>query len=856
MKLRITLFAIFFTSILNAQVDSTSTDSISFNPEDFVTLSGGQLEDDSDGQGLSGLLYSGNDVFTSKATFQFRAARYNIRGLNNDHFTVMLNGVTMNDPELGFAIWANWGGLNDITRRPETRAGITSNDFSFSGVAGYSNIDLRASTKRKGLRYSQSLTNRSYRNRSMLTYNTGLMDNDVAISASVSGRWSEEGYVEGTSYKALSYFLSIEKKIDDKRSIGIVGLGTPSVTGRSGIVTQEAYDLKDDNYYNPYWGLQDGEKRNSRLRKTHKPIVMAWFDYKVNDKTKLTTNVFLQTGKYSQTRLNWYEGADPRGEYYRNLPSADFDPQNPDDAQALADFNISTSNWLNVEETGQVNWDYFYFGNGKNLDTIEDADGVAGNDVQGNRSISIVEENHSDPTYAGLNMNIGHEHSDVFSLDFGLNVSKYKSENYQTVNDLLGGEFWVNTNHFAARDFGIDSPQAQFDIETQNRIVGVDERYGYDYNIHITKSELFNKVEYKGDKIDLYGNAQVGSTTFWRDGQVKNGLYINDSKGESEKSSFIYGGLRGGAVYKISGRQFIEANGNYSSRAPRVRNSFISPRTRNQLADNLVNEKILAYDLSYVIRHPKMKARLSWFNVAVMDQSKVINVFIEGNVTGFGTLRQEGVDFLNSGLELGLERKLTQTITASAAFSKAQFVYNSRPEITFIVDTEGEPIFEDLTIYFENYKQGRMPQTVANLGLEYESPKFWRVGVDYNHFSDVWLDANPLRRTAEAVREANLNDLTPDLDNKLATLVDQIQLENKGTLNFNAGKSWKFDDKLLLLVLNANNVLNMQDFATGFEQIRFDFDRFASDSDNPEKFPARLGFMYGTTYFLMLRLDF
>jgi len=155
MKLTSTVLFTFFVFFLQAQVDSTATDSLILNPEDFITLSGGQLQDDSDGQGISGLLYSGNDIFTQKATFQFRAARYNIRGLSNDHFTVTLNGVPMNDPEIGFAIWANWGGLNDITRRPETKTGIAANDFSFGGLAGYSNIDMKASTKRKGLRYSQ-----------------------------------------------------------------------------------------------------------------------------------------------------------------------------------------------------------------------------------------------------------------------------------------------------------------------------------------------------------------------------------------------------------------------------------------------------------------------------------------------------------------------------------------------------------------------------------------------------------------------------------------------------------------------------------------------------------------------------
>lgn len=822
------------TGLWAQEDEPIKVDTLDTKKEDFVTLSGLQLDDDSDAQLVSGLLHSSNDVFTNKATFGFRASRFNIRGLRSDHYTVMMNGVPMTDPELGFTLWSNWGGLNDITRRPETQTGISQNDFFFSGIGGYSNIDVKASTKRPGTRISQALTNRSYRHRTMVTHHTGVLKNGWSVSASGSLRWADEGYVPGTFYSAGSYYLSIEKKINDKSDFGVVGFGAPSVVGRAGISTQEAYDLKGDDFYNSYWGYQNGEKRNSRVRNSHKPTAMLWYENRLNEKSMLRASAFLQSGKYSQSRLNWYEGNDPRGDYYRYLPSYVINNQ--------AEYEAAVDDWENNETTGQIDWDELFDVNRDNFVQVQNVGGDPANVVSGIRSQYIVEDNHIDPTMYGISLGFNHDLSEKTSLDFSINTNSYKSENYQVVKDLLGGDFWVNVNQFILRDY--DEATAQNNVAEYNQIIKEGERFGYDYNLHMNKAEVFGQIENKGEKLDLYLGLTAGTSSFYRDGQIENALFGEESIGKSETSTFTYGGVKAGGVYKISGRHFIEGNVNYSTRPPRPRNSFISPRTRNQVADNLSNEKIMAYDLSYIIRHPKMKLRASWFAAAIDNQVRIMNVFLDGDIFAFGTLRMEDVDFLNTGIELGIERNLSQTWVASGALSVGEFIYNNRPKATFIIDSENTVEFEDRLIYMDGFKQGRMPQTVANLEIEYVSPKFWRAGLEYNMFYDVWLDPNPIRRTAEMLESVDGSDAA-----EIANVFDQQKLNNGGSLNFSASKSWKLKDKFLLAVLNVNNVLNDTDFITGFEQIR-------STGMDDLSFAPRLGHMYGMSYFLMLRLDF
>lgn len=308
-----------------AQTDTTANsvlDSLNnSNAGSTFILSESDLDAELGGQDISGLLRASRDVFSSTAGFNFGIARFRIRGLDGDHTNVSINGVTMNDMETGRASWWQWGGLNDITRYQTARTGIHSSRINFGGIGGYSQIDARATATRKGTRVSYALTNRNYSNRLMFTHATGMQENGWAFTVSGSRRWAKEGYVEGTFYDAYAYYLSAERKLSDKLSIGAVIFGAPNARGLQGLAVQEAYDLTGSNYYNPYWGYQNGEKRNSRVSKAHRPTGIVSLYAKPNENTTWNTSIAYTFGRSGRSSLNWYDAKDPRPDYYRYLPS-------------------------------------------------------------------------------------------------------------------------------------------------------------------------------------------------------------------------------------------------------------------------------------------------------------------------------------------------------------------------------------------------------------------------------------------------------------------------------------------------------------------------------------------------------
>jgi hypothetical protein len=798
------------------------------------TITSDDLDAELGNQDISGILQSSRDIFTSTAGFNFGTARFRVRGLNSDEMPVSINGVFMNDLELGWATWSNWGGLNDVTRWMQVRAGLGPSRVGFGGMGGYTNIDVRPSQLRKGLRVSYASTNRAYRNRIMATYNTGMQANGWAFSASGSRRWAEEGYVPGTSFDAYAYFVGAERRINERHAMSLVAFGAPIVQGRAGIAQQEAYDLAGTNFYNPNWGWQDGKVRNARMSFDHKPMFMLTHNYTPSDKATWNTSLFYTFGRDGLTRLNWNDAKDPRPDYYRYLPSyySENDPARAD---------MITRGWQNGT-LGQIDWDQLYFANGKNLYTVQDANGTGAN-ITGNRSKYIVEEARTDPARIGFNTVYSKELNDQAHISYGASLHRQKTRYFKVIDDLLGGDFWLDVDQFAERDFN-DPNVAQNDLSTPNRVVTKGDVFGYDYDIITSLYNAFVQYERTFKRMETYAGAEVAYTSFVRDSRMRNGRFPDDSHGRGQAHNFFHYGLKAGATYKITGRHFLSANAMYQVRPPSSRDAYVSPRTHDGVMADLKTETAYSGDLSYVLRFPRLKGRATLYYAKVMD-AIWSRSFYHDEYTTLVNYTMSGVDQVNQGVELGIEANLTSTWQLTAVFAGGDYRYDSRPTANVTRDNSPEVFATDRTVYWKNYKVGGMPQTAASLGLRYNSPKYWFAGMNANWFSDIYLDPNPDRRTEEALRNLIASD--PQWD----ALLGQTQLDDNMTVDLFAGKSWQFKRKYRLAVnLTVSNLLDNQDFRIGgFEQLRY-------DRMDVDRFPPKYSYLFGRNYFAMVTFSF
>ncbi|MBX2979745.1 MAG: TonB-dependent receptor plug domain-containing protein [Flavobacteriales bacterium] len=808
-----------------------------------ISVTADDLDSEVGSQDISGILQGSRDVFTSTAGFSFGSARFRIRGYDTRNMLVSINGILVNDMESGWATWSMWAGLNDITRWMQVRTGVSASRLNFGGLGGYTDIHMRASEMRKGVRTSYASTNRAYRNRVMFTYNTGLRKDGWAFTISGSRRWAEEGYAEGTSFNAYAYLVSAEKRLNDRHSFVFTGFGAPMIQGRQGLAIQEAYDLAGTNYYNPNWGYQGGVKRNARMSFDHKPMVMASHYFTPDEKSTWNTTLFYTFGRDGLSGLNWFDARDPRPDYYRYLPSY-FMPSlsgngqnDPDQAAELANA------WMNDVNTRQIDWDQLYFANGKNLYTVENANGIAGNTITGNRSKYILEEVRADPTRIGINSVYSKALENDRQITYGGSLHLQRTHYFKTIDDLLGGDFWVDIDQFADRDFN-DTLVSQNDLDMTNKVVRQGDKFGYDYDIHTRYYNAFTQYEGKTEHWEYYMGAELSYNQFWREGRLRNGRFPNESLGDSEKQQFISYGVKGGAVYKLSGRQFLSANAALMTRPPLPRTAFISPRTRGTVVNDLQNETMYSGDLNYILRFPRLKGRATVYYSKIMDQIWSRSFYHDEFLT-LVNYSMTGVDQEHMGVELGMEANLSSTWTMTAVYAGGSHRYTSRPQATITRDNSPEVFAAGRTVYWENFYVGGMPQTAASLGLRYNAPKFWFIGANVNHFDNMYLDPNPDRRTTEAI--GNFLDSDP----QVAKLLDQTKLDANYTVDAFFGKSWMMQRKYrIALNVSVSNVLNNQDFRIGgFEQLRY-------DRTDANRFPPKFSYLFGRNYFAMVTFSF
>ncbi len=794
-----------------------------------IELTESDFDENADGN-VSGLLQASRDPFISAAAFQFSAARFRIRGYESRYTTVLLNGVSANDPGNGDVFWSEWAGLNDVMRSRENQVGLAFQGESIANIGGITTFDTRAHRQRKQIRAGYATSNRTYRNRAMITYSTGWLKNDWALSVSGSRRWGQEGYIPGTHFDGWSYFLSVDKRVAKNHILNLTVLGAPVNRGRSIANTKEQNEIAGSNYYNPYWGKQEGEVRNSRVVDAHQPIAILRYDWQMDPSSHLMASFSWQDGKYGSSALEWADARDPRPEYYRRWPSSIEDPE----AAALVKETL-----INNEELRQVDWTYLYNTNYNSSASIQDVDGIPGNTVTGLRSKYMLQEYRSDARTLQGRVVYMKSLNNRHLISAGLQGQQLETDYFKSVLDLLGGDFWLDIDRFAEFDFPNNPEILQNDLDRPNHVVREGDKFGYDYQIRSQNYQGWVQANYSGSRVDGFLGAELGMTSFYRQGNTRNGRFPENSQGKSEVLDFLTWTGKGGLTYKINGRNYITGALFAAANAPDFTNAFVSPRTRDQVVPDIPTEKVYSGELTYRLQAPSFKFRATGYLTEIRDQTDVITFFNDLENT-FGNYILSGLNRRHIGTEWGAEWKLTPAITVNGAAALGQYYYTDRALASVVQDNTGEYVYQDRTVYLKNFHMDGMPQEAFSLGVTYNSRKFWFANIQLNYFRKSFLDFSPDRRTAAAV------DGVEQGSEQWHAILDQEELPAGFMLNVFGGKSWKVKNTFLYLNVGVNNVLNNTDFITGgFEQLRFD-----DESRDVGRFPNRYFYAFGLNYFI------
>lgn len=853
-KLKIVVIALCLSSQGFAQNDSIGLKGAVLSESAFTFTEAQMGEDDDMSQNVT-IVNSNSNIYASEVGYLFSPVRFRYRAFDQKFNEVYINGVPMNDMESGQFRYSQVGGLNQQTRNMEFALPFESNNFSMPGMGGSNNYNFRPAAMPAGHRVTLSGANRNYTLRGMYTFNSGLNSKGWAFSGNVTYRWANEGYVEGTFYNALSYFLAAQKVFGDGRhSLTFATWGNPTERASQGVGTDEMYWLADDKYYNPYWGYQNGKKRNSRIVNDFAPTALLTWDWNIDDNTKLTTSFLGKYAMYESTKLNYNNSDNPHPNYWKNMPSSYYDVWYDQDAenrtaQCLADWNIAYDFWTSSKANRQINWDRLYYAN-KQVAT------------QGADAMYYIQAKHNDAlmlTFAStLNKQLGKDKT----WNLGVVAATNKGMHYQTMEDLLGATTYHNINTYALGTYDRNSPEIQYDLNNPNAVVREGDKFGYNYNLLVNNAKLWTSYSENFGRLHYMLAARIGYTNMQRDGKMRNGLAANNSFGKSRKAEFIDGGFKLGSNLDLGKGNTLIFGVGYELRAPQARTAFASPEINNDYVLNLKNERVFSTELGYQLQTSWLHANINAYYSYLTNVTDWQNYYFD-DINSFSYVSITGMKKEYYGIEAGLKFKLSSAFDVNLIGTISDAKIKGNSNVRYMNSTSGK--YVDEMVYNDDMRDAGTPLTVASLGLSYHSGG-WFVDLNCNYYDRIYLSYAPSYRyasTLEARHSAYMNNNAANdpvfdaNDNILPSALAQTEGHGGFMLDGSIGRSIYLKHGSLSINLMVTNILNNRNITTGgFEQSRSDYTssgnaRVYKFSKNPFKFYA-----YGTNGMLNVAYKF
>lgn len=841
--------------------------------------------DDSGYQDSPTILFGQNDVFNNIAGYNFSSVRFRVRGYSSESQDVYMAGVRMNDAITGYTPYSLWSGLNEAVRSKESVNGSEISDYGFGGYNGLTNIDPMVSKVRTGWRGSVLTNSALYRLRLMMTYSSGELDNGWSYAFSASARLGGNDWIKGVYYRSFGYYGSVEKKFGEEHKLGLTFMAAPGQRGAQNGSTQEVYDLMGDNMYNSNWGYYNGKVRNARVKKTHEPIAILKYDFTPESKKlKASATVLYRFGKNGYTALDWYDAPDPRPDYYRNLPSYFFMDNTDYNRLNYSKYMWAKEQWeQDIPSITHINWDRLYAVNAMN------------STADGNRSKYVIEERRTDQQDLNFAANAKWSPVNCFTLAGGLSYKWNRTEYYKILDDLLGGDYYVNIDQFAERDYASSVTMYQNDLDYylkngKAQTLKQGDKYGYDYYANVRRAEAWVSGKFSKFGLDVALAGRIGYTKYWREGLLRKGLFPGldangqpmtyegkpittydpitgdaiTSLGKSEVKDFLTGAAKLNVSYVIPGGHRVYANAAFIADAPNFNQAFISPRTRNSIVPNLKTNKTLTADLNYAYSNSGYDVRVTGYYTAIKDQSKVMS-FYDDAQNSFTNFAMSGIDQRHIGLELGFKVPLpVPNLALQGVVSYGQFVYTSNPKMyqtydnsaAIVEDTYGvtipywksHPTADGKTV--KHYVSGT-PQLATSLGLSWNK-NYWFVDADVDYFDFAYLDMNPLYRTDMATSGPD-KTVTPT---EIEYMAAQEKFKGAVLVNASVGKSWYIKRNYQLgFSLQVKNILNTTNLRTGgYEQTRL-VDNTVS-KERYYRFDSKYFYMSGINYMLNIYFRF
>lgn len=822
-------------------------------------------------------------------------ARITIRGFDQRNVAVMVDGVPVNDMENGQVYWSNWDGLSDITRTMQVQRGLGASKLAIASVGGTINIITKGIDQKMGGSVKQEVNDYGLFKTSF-GYNSGQMKGGWGVTLGGSRKWGD-GFANSTFTNALSYFIKIQKRFD-KHLISISANGAPQMHGQRldrlpiavydkelaasvGIDTDSVYKAigktpalyyTNDSLgergirYNPNSGyllrLSDVEPLrvknfNDRINYYHKPQFNLSHFWNPAEKLNVSTVVYLSLGAGGGTGL---KGGIERDTITGLLK-----------IQKIYDYNLISSPNKAYHATEHPSNNY----------------------------LRAANNNHF---WYGFLSTWNYKINDNISALMGLDGRYYMGSHYQSVFDLLGGDYAIDNS-----DKNQPTGLFQGDPNSQKAVKRVGDKVSYYNDAFVKWGGAFAQAEYKKEKWAAFVTGSVSQTGYQRiDYFKKKDLVINGEvfpQAVGWKETFFYNGtdelttskldsiiisgdtsffgpksdprknmmlnatgytgespearysttdekwfmgytVKGGTNYNITEHHNVFVNLGYLNMAPRMNVVFDNNNNEFLLPKN---QKVYAAEAGYGFKHRKYAANLNlyytlWENKPPQTTPTKTDL-TTGKVLSYNI---NGLDALHKGIEIDGIYKILKNLDVEGLVSLGDWKTISGNKV-YVTNEDGDSV---TTVDFsaKNVHVGDAAQVQYGASIRYEPFRNLYIKPRYTFFAKNYANFDP-------------TSLTEEIDPRTGEVVnnnkdrESWRMPDYGLLDIYAGYEINLIKVKYAIVFGVMNALNTIYITDAQNNGTYGLNMVPDD----EGFDATSATVYigpGTRYNMSLRISF
>ena len=715
------------------------------------------------------------DLYGEITDYRFSMVDFARRGLYYTSRMATLNGIEVRHANLSL--------LRRLGVTERDYAGLSHSSYSAGGMAGEDEFSTLDGVPVSGVNTAIFFSGRGYLGGARATVNR-LMRKGWSATLHLTARGGDDLYIKGVYRNSVDAGLRLGKEYSSGAVFSLVALATVGERGLRSGSTEEAFTLVGDKLYNPSWGYQAGEERNSRTRRDAVPFVVATYSMPIGATTHMTLSAGGDYGHRKYSTLGWYDAMTPRPDNYRYMPSY---YTNLDVAAAVAE------QWRNGNsDYTQLRWDDMYAQN-----RMSAGGAVYAMDYRVER-IARAEAVADFKTQAGENV----------LLHYGIRGNYTSSRNYKQMADLLGATHLNDIDYYLLDD-GTYSHRLRNNMLNDRVERGQGERFSYDYDLRLRQINAYASLEYTVGRWSIEAYLQAGSASVLRKGYFEKELFPGEgSYGRSNVIRFNPYRANLSVGYAIATGHHIRVSALTANALPEAKDMFLNPQYNNRVVDNPEAERWLASEAEYMFTSAKADVIVTAYYNSTRNGRRTMRLYddlsrryCDVDISRLGTIAY--------GVEMAAELRFTPSLRASLSAAAGRYIFADNPLVTHYDDKDNSVVSASSVSYMGDCYVGGAPQLSATAELTYLNYRGWIASLGAQIAAERYVEPSVIRRTERVAIQGSTSE---EIYHRF---VEQRRLDDAITVDASLSRWFNVGHSRLSLTLSVRNLLGSRDIVYG-----------------------------------------